>query len=352
MADLYPLLTRPHTVEPLWGGTRLAEWLGLPEPRPERLGEIWLVYDTNPVLNGPLAGRTLADVTKELGPALVGTRTAARYGLDFPLLAKFIDANDRLSIQVHPDDAYAHSREAATGFHGKTEAWYILSAPAGADVTYGLARPSSREEVRAAIGNGTLEGLMRRLPVSAGDTVFVPAGTVHAINAGIVLFEIQQKSDLTYRVYDYGRRDARTGQPRELHVDKALDVMDLEPAPRGTVPPLPLQQGRELLVACPFFALERWTLPAELHAATDAGSFEILTLIEGRAELRWAGEPLQLKRGDALVLPAALGTYELVAREAGTQLLRAYVPDLEREYIGPLRARGVSDEQIGQTVFA
>src|SRR5690242_20392836 len=118
---LYPLLLERKIVQPIWGGERLAAWLDLPEPRPTQLGETWQVYDTNPILNGPLAGQTLAQATQQLGAQLVGTRTIERYGRDFPLLAKFIDANDKLSIQVHPSDDYAHSHEAATGFHGKTE---------------------------------------------------------------------------------------------------------------------------------------------------------------------------------------------------------------------------------------
>jgi mannose-6-phosphate isomerase len=347
---LYPLLTRPHTVQPIWGGARLAEWLAMPEPRPERLGEVWLVYDANPVTNGPLAGQTLAEVAREHGAALVGTRTLARYGADFPLLAKFIDAADRLSIQVHPDDAYAHSREAATGFHGKTEAWHILHAEPNADVVYGLSRPSTREEFAAAVTGGELEGLMRRLPVRAGDTVFVPAGTVHAINAGIMLFEIQQKSDLTYRVYDYGRRDAKTGQPRELHVEKSLDVMDYAPSPRGVVPPLELGAGRQLLIACELFALERWALREPHRGQVDPGSFEILTMLDGQAELEWDGSDLDLRRGDALVLPASLGPYALSPRALGATLLRVTVPDLERDYRAPLRAMGVDAARIAQTV--
>ncbi|MEN9935675.1 MAG: hypothetical protein RLZZ387_2254 [Chloroflexota bacterium] len=351
MTELYPLLTRPHTVQPIWGGARMGTWLGRPELQVERLGEVWLVYDTNPIANGPLAGRTLADVTRELGAALVGTRTTTRYGNDFPLLAKFIDAADRLSIQVHPDDSYAHSREAATGFHGKTEAWYILSADEGVDVVYGLERPSSREEFSAAIADGGVEALMHRLPVSVGDTVFVPAGTMHAINAGIVLFEIQQKSELTYRVYDYGRRDVKTGQPRELHVEKSLDVMEYGPAPRGVVAPLPLGEGRDLLVACPLFALERWALSAPHRAATEAVTFEIYTLLEGEVDLGWSGGAMRLRRGDAVVLPAGLGGYTLEPAAEGTTLLRVHVPDLEQDYVAPLVARGVARERIAETVI-
>lgn len=338
MTDLTPLRTERRLVEPIWGGTRLASWLNLPEPRPARLGETWQVFDANVVVEGPLAGRTLAELAAEHGAALVGERSARRYGADFPLLAKFIDANDRLSIQVHPDDAYAHSREAHTGFHGKTEAWYILDAAPGATVTYGLSRPSSREEFAAAVAAGTVEELMGQLPVAPGDVVFVPAGTLHAINAGIVLFEIQQKSDLTYRVYDYGRRDAKTGQPRELHLEKALEVSSFAPAPGGKVAPLALEPGRDLLIACEYFALERWAGAAPRGGRTDPGSFEILTLIAGDGELGWAGQRMRLAQGDSVVLPASLGEWALAPSGAELTFLRAYVPDLDALAAEALRA--------------
>lgn len=346
---LQPILTRPRIVEPIWGGRRLADWLALPEPRPTRLGETWQVFDTNPIVAGPAAGATLAELTRELGAALVGHRTAARYGADFPLLAKFIDAADRLSIQVHPDDAYAHSREAHTGFHGKTEAWYILDAAPGATVTYGLSRPSSREAFAAAVAAGTVESLLGQLPVAPGDVVFVPAGTLHAINAGIVLFEIQQKSDLTYRVYDYGRRDATTGLPRELHLAKALDVSRLEPAPGGKIAPLRLGPGRDLLIACPSFALERWAVQAPSRQTTDPGSFEILTLIDGTAELGWVGGSHSLARGASAVLPAALGPWSLTPARGDPTALRAYVPDLDT-LAAEARTAGHADDRIAEVI--
>ncbi|MDQ4075518.1 MAG: class I mannose-6-phosphate isomerase [Chloroflexota bacterium] len=354
MADSvrYPLLTERRIVQPIWGGTRLAEWLDLPEPHPERIGETWQVYDTNLILNGPLAGRTLAEVTSEHGAPLVGTRTVEQYGADFPLLAKFIDAAQPLSIQVHPDDAYARQHEADTGFHGKTEAWYILDAEPGASVVYGLERPSSRAEFAVAVEDKTLESLLRRVPVHAGDVIFVPAGTIHAIDAGIMLFEIQQKSDLTYRVYDYGRRDARTGQPRELHLDKALDVGDLGPTPRMTIPTLPLSETRHLLIACPFFALERWALGGTEELTTDPGTFEIWTVIKGQGTLHWNDGRTALRRGDSVVLPAALGRYMLVPdlSNGNFHLLRAYVPNLERDLMTPLQQRGVDAARIAETV--
>ncbi|WP_298817765.1 type I phosphomannose isomerase catalytic subunit [Chloroflexus sp.] len=326
MNALYPILCEPRLIEPLWGGQQLASWLDLPPPHPERIGEIWLVFDSNRVSNGPLAGTTIGELARDYGAALVGTRPYARYGGDLPLLAKFIDAADRLSVQVHPDDDYAHTYEAHTGFHGKTEAWYILAAEPGATVTLGTRATIERDRLATAIADGTVEELLAQQPVRAGDLIFVPAGTIHAINAGIMLFEIQQKSDLTYRIYDYNRRDARTGQPRTLHIDQALAVSRLEPATTAQVPPLTLDEQRQLLIACSSFALERWQVKGRVAATTDPGSLEILTVIAGAAQLAWQDETLELRRGAAVLLPATLGAYEVIATEA--TMLRSYVPDL------------------------
>jgi mannose-6-phosphate isomerase len=166
--------------------------------------------------------------------------------------------------------------------------------------------------------------LLRRVPARAGDTIFVPAGTIHAINAGIMLFEIQQKSDLTYRVYDYDRRDAQ-GHPRELHIERALDVTSYAAAAPAVVEPQRLDAARTLLVSCPYFAMERLDLVTPLAAATDPGSFEILTAIDGAADLAWAAGAQHLARGESIVLPANLGAYKLEP-EASATLLRCYVP--------------------------
>lgn len=344
-STLYPLLTERKIVAPIWGGDRLATWLDLPAPHPARIGEVWQVYDTNQVQNGPLAGASIADLAHAYGAALVGDRSFARYGADFPLLAKFIDAADRLSIQVHPDDAYAHANESHTGFHGKTESWYILDALPGADVTYGLTRSCDRRTFAAAVHAGCLEDLLQHLPVTPGDVIFVPAGTIHAINAGIMLFEIQQKSDLTYRVYDYNRRDAQTGRPRDLHLEKALDVSDFGPASRAILPGLPLSLQHDLLVACPYFALERWQVSGlTLFARQD--SFEIVTLIDGGATLRWLDGDLYMRRGESVVIPACLDGYRL---DGFATALRVYVPD-QMTLATQLRAAGHSEAQIAATL--
>lgn len=323
MDRLPPLALERRLDSRLWGGNTLGPWLNL-QTAPENLAESWQVYEHNRVANGRYEGRTLAELVAEHGADLVGTRSFDQYGADFPLLAKFIDAADDLSVQVHPDDRYAHTVEAASGFHGKTEAWHILRAAPGAEVIYGFKQECTREECAAAIERGTLDELLQRVPVQAGDTIFVPAGTVHAINAGILLFEIQQKSDLTYRVYDYDRRDNQ-GKLRELHVDRALDVTNYQVATTAKVEPRPLDDGRELLVQCPYFAMERWSLEQSREAATDGGSFEILTMIDGTALLTADRDQLRLERGQSLVLPANMGQYRLDPEPSAT-LLRCYVP--------------------------
>jgi mannose-6-phosphate isomerase len=323
MEQLSPLMLERKLDSRLWGGHTLGAWLGL-SSAPDHLAESWQVYEHNRVADGPFAGRTLADLAREYGADLVGTRNFARGGADFPLLAKFIDAADHLSIQVHPDDAYAHTVEAATGFHGKTEAWYILRAEPGADLIHGLIAPTDRETFAAALRDGTLTNLLRRVPARAGETIFVPAGTIHAINAGIMLFEIQQKSDLTYRVYDYNRRDAN-GNLRELHIERALDVSNFGDQPPAVIEPRQLDGARTLLVTCPYFTMERWDVVQPLDAGVDPGSFDILTVIDGASELSWPDGARRLARGESIVLPASLGAYRL-APEAQATLLRCYVP--------------------------
>lgn len=321
--QLPPLTLERKLDSRIWGGETLGTWLGLPDAPPQ-LAESWQVYEQNRVLGGQFEGQTLAELAREHGAELLGEAVFERWGASFPLLAKFLDAADELSVQVHPDDEYAHTVEAASGFHGKTEAWYILHAEPGAAVIHGFRQATDRQSFERAVHDNTLLELLRYVPVAAGDTIFVPAGTVHAINRGILLFEIQETSDLTYRVYDYDRRDA-SGKPRELHLDRALDVSDYGAAPPPKQTPQPLGPGRALLVSCPYFAMERWQLDAATDAATAQASFEILTLIEGNAVLRWPGGDVELPRGASVVLPASLGKYRLDPQQQAT-LLRCYVP--------------------------
>jgi mannose-6-phosphate isomerase len=343
----YPLLLERHLDDRLWGGQKLASFLDLPRPHPERIAESWQVFDSNLVLNGPLAGMTLAQATRQLGEKLVGTLSPPRYGVDFPLLVKFIDAHQDLSIQVHPDDAYAHRVEVETGFHGKNEAWYILDAKPGAELFDHLVRPVTRTEFKAAVQANELLPLLNRRRVKTGDVIFVPAGTLHTIGTGVMLFEIQQKSDLTYRVYDYGR-------PRPLHLEKALDVIAFDRPPLPTIRPLELTADADseqvLLVACCHFAMERWQLKKRNCANTRPSSLEIVTLTAGMGNLSWDGGDIEIKTGESIILPAALGDYQLTPKNE-LALLRCYIPDLERDIRVPLRRRGYSEARIANVLY-
>lgn len=321
--DLYPLELDRFLSPRLWGGERLISFLNLSKLEgDEPLGESWQIYGGNRVLNGPLQGKTLDEVSAELGAHLIGTVAAERYGETFPLLAKFIDAADKLSIQVHPDDLYAHELAAESGFHGKSEAWLILEAAPGAYVIWGFKDALTPDEVKAAAREGRLEPHLNFVPVKAGDVVYNPAGTVHAIGAGILLFEIQQASDLTYRLYDYGRKDSQ-GQPRDLHLDKALEVADLTPGEHARVTPNSLGNGKTELLKTEFFAFERWEVSGELQETTELTSAELLTVISGELTLHAGNTELTLAQGESCVLPAALGGYTFSGDGA---LLRCYVP--------------------------
>jgi mannose-6-phosphate isomerase len=330
-ARLRPIHLRGSLHETIWGGQNLARYAGKALPPGAKVGESWETETGNQAINPPYRGQSLGDLVKEMGEPLLGTQALAVFGPRFPLLAKFIDAQDKLSVQVHPNDEYARQHEG--GKLGKTEAWYILHADPGAALIHGLSRPASREEVRQAIADVTLESPLHEEPVQAGDVVFVPAGTVHAIGAGIILYELQEYSDVTYRLYDYGRLTAE-GKPRDLHVERALDVMHYEPSPTRKVQPVvlpvapregPDQALHRCLVACRYFVLEELAFQGSLSDATSHTSCQILSLLDGTCALSAGqGEPLTLTRGDTVILPAALGPYTLEG--AKYRLLRSYVP--------------------------
>ncbi|MEM6429497.1 MAG: type I phosphomannose isomerase catalytic subunit [Deinococcota bacterium] len=324
--DLYPLQLERILSPRLWGGSRLQTRLHVdyePEDGGDPLGEVWQAYKESIVQNGHLAEQSLAQVAETYEGALLGERSVARYGKAVPLLAKFIGAEASLSIQVHPDDSYAKRVEAASGHLGKTEAWYILEAEPDAHVLWGFNETMTPEGVREAISEEKLEQFVNIVPVRPGDVIYNPAGTLHAIGAGIVLFEIQQSSDLTYRVYDYGRRDGQ-GNLRELHVDKALEVLDYSAGNRAKILPKQLDATTTELIRVEAFAMERWDVAGERHAQTSETSLEILTLLDGTLSLSCeAADAMTLGAGETVLLAANLGDYQL-AGEAS--LLRCFLP--------------------------
>ena len=327
----YPLRFQPIYQERLWGGDHHRRLLGAEVPAGGAIGESWEIADRpqaeTKIRNGELAGRTLREVTAEHPEALLGP--GARPDDRFPLLVKFIGSRDRLSLQVHPDDAYAKRHH--PGELGKTEMWYILDAEPGAELMIGFRTPQTREAVSEAIAAGRFEDMVRRVPVKPGEAFFLPAGRVHAIGAGIMLAEIQENSDVTYRVYDYNRRDAQ-GRPRELHVDRALDVMHYDDVGDGRLEG-DLRQCRDheisILARDPHFFTNYECYHHPADGQTLPG-FQILVVTEGSGRLVWEGGAAPTRRGDVWLLPAALGGHRLEPDAEGLGLLRSWRPDPER----------------------
>ena len=324
MRELYPIKLEAKLSQKLWGGGGLAEFLNVQPQGDEPLGEVWLVYADNRISNGDLAGKTLAEVAETHGADLLGSLSVERYGSQFPLLAKFIGADKPLSIQVHPDDDYAKEHESGTGYLGKTEAWVILEAEPDATIIWGFEDDLTKEEVRQAIQEERLEPHLNVVSIEAGDVIYNPAGTLHAIGAGTLLFEIQQSSDLTYRLYDYGRKDA-SGQTRELHVNKALNVLDLSRGEQAKIKSEPLSDAKTQLLHTEHFAVERWQVTGEQPEKVSETSLEIFTATQGEVTLRAGSEEVSLNKGEAVVLPASLGEYVLKGEGV---LLRCYVPEM------------------------
>jgi mannose-6-phosphate isomerase len=298
MPDLYPLLMSPEFHERVWGSRDLApiydRRIAADEPP---IGEAWLTGDECKVANGPLQGKSLHELTQIFGETLIGARASEKR---FPLLIKFLFPQEKLSVQVHPDDDGARKIGQACG---KTECWYVLKADPGAQVGLGLTPGTTREQLRAAIQETRAEKLLNWIDLHAGDLIYVDAGTVHAIGPGSVIVETQQNSDTTYRLYDYGR-------PRELHVEQGLAATK-EKTRAGKLASTSISNGDQQLVQSPCFAIEKWHLQKPRQLATST-SPKILVALNGCAVVESQGNsPVTFAKGDAVVIPAALGEYTL-----------------------------------------
>ena len=344
-----PFRIEPLFVPRIWGARSLPPLYPEKSNLPEPIGEAWLTGVDCKVASGPFAGKTLGETWREMPPEWRGTRFTEPG--NFPLLIKFIFPNDKLSIQVHPDDAYAAKHEQAAGGRGKTEMWHAVSAEPGAQVLVGLVPKAKAEHFLKAIETQTLEQLFIHWRVQTGDTFFVPAGTPHTIGPGMVLCEVQEYSDLTYRVYDYGRVDAH-GKPRELHIEKALDVIEFGRPISGKASRIHLPghgMQNSLLTACRYFATERWKITTPVEAHSDPEHFDVLVILTGSGNFTWESMPALYRSGECWLVPAGLEKFSVNPNEP-SKLLRTYVPDL-----AALRAKlecdGHSWQDIAKTVF-
>ncbi len=313
----------------IWGGRKLEGIFGKPLPPVQAIGEAWLVADhavhESVVADGPHRGRTLHELVCEHPQALLGRLAHATPFGRFPLLLKLLDAREVLSVQVHPDDACA--KRLGESDIGKTEMWYVLDAEPGSELICGLESKLGPDGFAAAVRDGSIVRHLCRYPVRAGSALFVAAGIVHALGAGVVLAEIQQNSDLTYRIYDWDRTDAN-GTPRPLHVEKAMAAIHFAPAPKpGLAQPLSYElDGAQytVLAACPYFAAEHIEIGDNLERATHGDSFHIVLVEDGPLEIE--GVPLQ--SGQAALIPAECPMFSVSG--TGT-FLDYYVPDIERD---------------------
>src|SRR5260370_9182722 len=333
----------------IWGMRWLAPLFPEKTNLPEPIGEVWLTGVDCKVATGTFAGKTLGEAWREMPVEWRGRRFTEPG--DFPILVKFIFPKDKLSIQVHPDDAYAAAHGQAAGGRGKTEMWHAILAEPGAHVLIGLVQRANREKFVKAMETQTLEEIFVHWRVQPGDTFFVPAGTPHTIGPGMVLCEIQEYSDLTYRIYDYGRVDAH-GKLRELHIQKALDVIQFGRPILGKVSRLPLpshESRNDLLAACPYFATERWRIMTPVETPSNPEHFDLLVILAGGGDFAWSNQSAGYQCGECWLIPARLGKFALNPAEP-TKVLRTYVPDL-----AALRARLKQDSHswcaIERTVF-
>lgn len=345
----YPIKFKPVYKNYIWGGRYFEKFeRELPEGI---LAESWEVSchknGVSIVANGELAGKALPDIVKADPKNILGTKFPADCQ-EVPLLIKLIDANDRLSVQVHPDDNYAAVYE---GGLGKNEMWYIMDVKPGARLVAGLKPRVTKEAFTRAIKENRIEECLLEVEVRPGDVINIPAGLMHAIGAGIVIAEIQQTSDTTYRVFDYNRVDSN-GVGRPLHLDKALDVTNFETGNRevkskGVSVKINENCCKTVFLANRFFACEKYEVKGSLVEKSDGSKFYIYICLEGNGKIEAENMTVDFKAGETVFIPASMGEYRL---DGCFTALKTYVPDFNRDIVEPMRKAGCSEKEIFQVL--
>ncbi|KIA99775.1 mannose-6-phosphate isomerase [Flavobacterium sp. KMS] len=306
---LYPLQFEPILKDRIWGGEKLKTVLNKPITS-KITGESWELStvegDVSIVANGSLKGKSLTDIIEEFPNEILGTKVHEQFGKQFPLLFKYLDAREDLSIQVHPNDKLAKERHNS---FGKTEMWYVMQADENARIIVGFKEDSSKEEYLENLNNNTLVSILDDVKAKPGDVFFLETGTVHAIGAGLVVAEIQQTSDITYRLYDFDRVDAQ-GNKRELHVDLALDAINYNKVDTYKEYQKKTNESN-VVVDCPYFTTNFIPLDGQVEVSKSGETFTVYMCIEGSFEIEYDGNKLTYKKGDTVLVPAALNEFIL-----------------------------------------
>lgn len=325
MSSLYPLKFKTIFKDKIWGGQKISTYLHKDFGSLPNCGETWEISgvksDVSVVADGELEGQSLAELLERYKDELVGKKVYAHFGNIFPLLVKFIDANEDLSIQVHPDDELAKKRHNS---FGKTEMWYVIEADPGSTLIAGFNRELNEQQYLDAFNSGHILDILNKEDVNAGDVFFLPAGRVHTIGKGLLIAEIQQTSDITYRIYDFDRLDDK-GNKRELHVQEALAAIDFKHYPEYKTNYQPEKNHAVELVSCPYFTTNLLDFTkSTLKDYTNLDSFVIYVCVEGEFTVKYGDNRCEVKMGECILLPKSIDKVELETAK-GFKILESFI---------------------------
>lgn len=312
-----PLFMEPIYKDYIWGGTRLKEYLKK-DIKTETAAESWEMSTNDAGLSKIQTGQTLKELFEDLSikEEIFGTKT--KNVKEFPLLIKFIDAKDNLSVQVHPDDEYALKYE---NDKGKTEMWYVMDCDENAKIICGIKESIKQEEIANIIHTGKIREILNEVSIHKGDVIFIPSGTIHAILKGTLICEIQQNSNLTYRVYDWDRI-GKDGKPRELHIEKAIDVIKQDLKQKIVTTSNQKLDTSNNVITCDYFKVDTISIGSKYKQISSPETFEAIMVVEGNGKIQTNGKEYTIKLGDSFIIPASLGEYEI---EGNIKLLKAYL---------------------------
>lgn len=321
---LYPLKFKPIFKDKIWGGHKIKDVIGLDYGKLPNCGEVWLLSglwdEQSEIINGDFAGDEINDLVETFMGDLVGEDVFDRYGEQFPLLIKIIDANDWLSVQVHPDDELAEKREIG---YGKTEMWYVMQADQGAELVSGFNCEMNRMKYIRVLKDNDIQSVLNHETAEQGDVFYIPAGRVHALGPGIVVAEIQQTSDTTYRIYDWDRIDV-AGMRRELHIPQSLDAVDFDPVENYKTPYTPELNKTVPMVDSPYFTTNMLTLKGEMAKDySELDSFVLLFPVEGNFSLEWENGSVFVATGEVVLIPNIIDKVNIKAQNC--KILEIYV---------------------------